>query len=58
MKMKNKIFLAIIPVMILGIILMNTAFLMFFGRYVEKQETAQIDTSADSIVDFVKEKMI
>lgn len=56
MKMKNKIFLAIIPVMILGIILMNTAFLMFFGRYVEKQETAQIDTSANSIVDFVKEK--
>jgi len=56
MKMKNKIFLAIIPVMILGIILMNTAFLMFFGRYVEKQETAQIDTSADSIVAFVKEK--
>ena len=57
MGIKNKILLAMIPLILLSVILSNIAFWLFSKDYIQQQEDVQVNTASESVSNYITEKI-
>lgn len=56
MSIKNKILLAVIPLILLSVILSNVAFWLFTRGYIQQQEDTQVNVATKSVSNYITEK--
>lgn len=57
MSIRNKILLAVIPLILLSVILSNVAFWLFSRDYIQQQEDTQVNVATESVSNYIHEKI-
>jgi diguanylate cyclase (GGDEF)-like protein/PAS domain S-box-containing protein len=56
MSVKNRIMIAIVPLIVLSVILSNLAFWFFTRSYIDRQENTQVQIASESVSTFIAER--
>lgn len=57
MSIRNKILLAVIPLILISVVLSNVAFWLFSRDYIQQQEDTQVNVATESVSNYIHEKI-